>query len=143
MASIGGSHYFVSFIDNYSRRWVYTMKHKGKVLEFFMEWKKNMEKNTGRKIKVLHSNNERKYTTNHFLQLYHDEGIERRFTVRETPQQNGITEMMNRTLLEKVRCMLSNTGKSKSFWAEALAYAFHFFNRLPSSTIGGKTSLEV
>jgi len=56
--SIGDNHYFVSFIDDYSRwYWVYTMKHKGEVLELFVEWKKNMEKNTGRKIKVLHSNN--------------------------------------------------------------------------------------
>jgi len=38
MASIGGNHYFVIFIDDYSRRcWVYTIKHKGKVLELFME----------------------------------------------------------------------------------------------------------
>jgi len=53
-ASIGGAHYFVTFIDNYSRRcWVYTKKHKGEVLELFVEWKKNLKKSTGRKIKVL------------------------------------------------------------------------------------------
>ena len=50
---------------------------------------------------------------------------------------------MNKTLLEKVCCMLSNAGISKSFWAEALAYACHLVNRLPSSAIGGKTLLEV
>ena len=71
------------------------------------------------------------------------EGIERHFTVRETPQQNGIAERMNRTLLEKVRCMLSNTGLSENFWAEALAYACYLVNRLPSSAIGGKTPIEV
>jgi len=47
------------------------------------------------------------------------------------------------TLLEKVRCMLSNTGISKSFWVEALAYACHLVNRLPSFAIGGKTPPEV
>ena len=57
-ASIGGNHYFVTFNDDYSRRcWVYTMKHKGKVLELFVEWKKNLEKATGRKIEVLRSDN--------------------------------------------------------------------------------------
>jgi len=46
MTSIEGNHYFVSFIDDYSRRrWVYTMKRKGEVLELFVECK-NMEKNT-------------------------------------------------------------------------------------------------
>ena len=43
------------------------------------------------------------------------EGISRHFTVRDTPQQNGVAERMNRTLLEKVRCMLSNAGLGKQF----------------------------
>ena len=49
---------------------------------------------------------------------------------------------MNRTLLEKVRCMLSNVGLGKQFWAEAVTYACHLINRLPSTAIGGKTPLE-
>ena len=91
------------------------MKHKWKVLELFMEWKKNLEKNTGRKIKVLQSDNGCKYKSNPFLKLYRDEGIDRHFTVRETPQQNGVAERMNMTLLKKVCCMLSNAGLSKNF----------------------------
>jgi len=51
-----------------------------------VEWKKNTEKNTERKIKVLHLNNEGEYTNDHFLQLCHDEGIERHFIIRETPK---------------------------------------------------------
>ena len=78
------------------------MKHKGKVLELFMQWKRNMKKSTGRKIKVIYSDNGGEYTSDHFLQLCYHEGIERHFTIRETPQQNGITEKMNMTLVEKV-----------------------------------------
>ena len=64
--SIGGNHYFVSFIEDNSRGcWIYTMKHKGEVLELFVEWKKNMNKR--RKIKVLRSNNGGKYTSDPFL----------------------------------------------------------------------------
>jgi len=62
------------------------MKYKGKVLKLFVEWKKNMEKSTGRKIKVLRSDNRSEYKSDHFLNLCCDEGIERNFTVRETPQ---------------------------------------------------------
>ena len=65
----------------------------------------------------------------------------RHLTVRETPQLNGVAERMNMILLEKVRCMLSNVSISKSFWAEALAYACHLVNRLPLSAIGDKTPL--
>jgi len=60
-----------------------------------------MEKNTRRKIKVLCSDNEGEYTSDPFLQLCRDEGIERHFIVRETPQQNEIVERMDKTLLEK------------------------------------------
>ncbi|XP_070029847.1 uncharacterized mitochondrial protein AtMg00710-like [Nicotiana sylvestris] len=49
---------------------------------------------------------------------------------------------MNQTLLKKVLCMLSNTGLGREFLAEAITYAFHLINRLPSAVIGGKTPLE-
>lgn len=49
---------------------------------------------------------------------------------------------MNRTLLEKVRCMLSNAGLGKEFWAEAMTYVCHLVNRLPSTAIDGKTPFE-
>ena len=77
------------------------------------------------------------------MQLCRDEGIQRHFTVRETPQQNGVAERLNRTLLEKVRCLMSRNGLSIPFWAEALTYASYLVNRLPSSAIGGKTPMEV
>ena len=65
--SIGGNYYFMSFIYDYSKRyWVYTMKHKGNILELFVEWKSNMEINTRRKIKVLRSDNGREYISDFF-----------------------------------------------------------------------------
>ena len=68
------------------------MKHKGKVLELFVEWKEYMEKSTGRKIKVLRSDNRGEYKSDPFLKLCRDEGIKKHFTIRETPQQNGVAE---------------------------------------------------
>ena len=50
---------------------------------------------------------------------------------------------MNRTLLEKVRCMLSNAGLGKQLWAEDVMYASHLINRLPLAALNGKTPLEV
>jgi len=82
------------------------MKHKGEVLELFVEWKRNLERSTGRKIKVLRSDNGGEYRSDLFLKLCRDEDIERHFTVREIPQQNRVAEKMNRTLLEKVCCII-------------------------------------
>ena len=143
-ASLGGKHYYVSFVDDFSRRvWVYTMKHKNEVLDIFVKWKKMIETQTGRKIKRLRSDNGGEYKSDPFLKLCQDEGIVRHFTVRETPQQNGVAERMNRTLLEKVRCLLSNAGLGKEFWAEAVTYAGHLINRLPTAANEGKTPMEV
>ncbi|KAH9718140.1 hypothetical protein KPL71_022099 [Citrus sinensis] len=143
-ASIGGSHYFVTFVDDFSRRvWVYTMRAKDEVLEIFVKWKKLVETQTGRKIKVLRSDNEGEYTSDPFLQVCQNEGIKRYFTVRHTPQQNGVADRMNHTLLEKVRCMLSNAGLDKKFWVEAVSYTSHLVNRLSSAAIGGKTPMEI
>lgn len=144
VASLSGRHWFVSFVDDFSRRvWVYPMKHKSEVLDVFLKWKKMIETQTDRKIKRLRSDNGGEYKSDPFMQICHAEGIVRHFTVSDTPQQNGVAERMNRTLLEKVRCMLSNAGLDKAFWAEAVSYASHLINRLPTAANEGKTPIEV
>ena len=61
-----------------------------------------MELQTGRKIKVFCSDNGGEYKSDPFIQLCKNEGIVRHFTIKETPQQNGVAERLNRTLLEKI-----------------------------------------
>lgn len=102
-----------------------------------------IEKNTGKKLKVLRSDNGGEYTSDPFFEICKKEGITRHFSVRETPQQNGIVESLNQTLLEKVRCMMSQAKLHERFWAEALNYACHISNHLPSATLNGKTPMEL
>ena len=85
-----GNTIFFSFVDDYSRRnWVYTMSHKSQVLGIFVEWRRRMELQTNRKLKILRSDNGGEYNNDSFLQLCRDENIKQHFTVRETSQQNG------------------------------------------------------
>ena len=84
------------------------MRHKDEVLDVFMKWKKLIETQTSRKIKRLRSDNGGEYKSDPFLKVCQDEGIVRHFTVKGTPQQNGVAEKMNRTLLEKVRYVVSS-----------------------------------
>ena len=75
----------------------------------FVEWKKNMEKSTGRKIKVLRSDNGREYKSDPFLKICRDEGIVKHFTVRKTPQQNGIEDehdFARECLLYVIQCRI-------------------------------------
>ena len=136
---LGGKHYYVTFVDDYSRRvWVYTMRYKDEVLDVFLKWKKLIETQIGYKIKWLKSDNGGEYKSNLFLKVCQDEGIAHQFIVKGTPQQNGVVERMNRTFLEKVRCMLSQAKLGREFWAEAITYASHIINRLPELQIRGK-----
>ncbi|GJS69264.1 retrotransposon protein, putative, ty1-copia subclass [Tanacetum coccineum] len=72
-----------------------------------------------------------------------ESGIARHLTVAGTPQQNGLAERMNRTLLNKVRCLLIQSGLPDSFWAEATVTAAYLINRSPSTALEKKTPMDL
>lgn len=100
-----------------------------------MRW----EKEHGIKIKILHSDGGREYKSHNFDSYLATKGIQRRFTVHDTPEHNGVAERLNRTLLEKVRAMLHAAGPPKNLWGEALKHAVWLKNRTSSKAIGGRT----
>ncbi|KAH9722802.1 hypothetical protein KPL70_006847 [Citrus sinensis] len=141
--SHGGARYFITFIDDYSRKvWIYVLRQKSEALEKFKEWLTLVENHTGKKIKRLRTDNGLEYCSNEFDEFCKSKGIARHKTVRHTPQQNGLVERMNRTLLEKVRCMLLNANLSKHFWAEVVTRAAYLVNRSPSSALNFRTPQE-
>ncbi|CAM8964429.1 unnamed protein product [Rhodiola kirilowii] len=136
--------YFVSFIDDYSRMtWVFMMRHKSEAFNKFKQWKTLVENQIGKKIKRLRTDNGLEFCSSEFNEFCKNEGIARHHIVRDTSQQNGMAECMNQTLLERARCMLSNVGLPKRFWAEAVSTACYLINHGPHTGIGGKTPYEV
>ncbi|KAE8680841.1 pentatricopeptide repeat-containing protein [Hibiscus syriacus] len=121
----------------------YVHSDKSEVFEKFKLWKAEVENQTGRKIKCLRSDNGTKYTDSQFLQFCKEHGIQRHFTVRKTPQQNGVAERMNRSLNERARCLRLNAGLPKHFWAEAVNMACYLINRSPRASLAGKVAEEV
>ena len=119
------------------------MKHKSQAFEKFKNWKVLIENQTGRKIKRLRTDNGLEFCSREFDDFCRDEGIARHYTVRYTPQQNGVAERMNMTLLERARCLLLNAGLDRSYWAEALNTACYLINRSPATAIDCKTRIEV
>ncbi|GJR59823.1 retrotransposon protein, putative, ty1-copia subclass [Tanacetum coccineum] len=118
--SMSGCRYFLSIVDDYSRRvWVHFLRHKNEAFSKFKEWKQLVENQTGRKLKKLRTDNGLEFCNQEFNNLYKESEIARHLTVAGTPQQNGLAERMNKTLLNKVRCLLIQSGLSDSFWAEA------------------------
>ena len=70
------------------------------------------------------------------------DGIKHELTVSQTPEQNGVAERMNRTLVESVRSMLVGANLPQRFWAEALATAVYLRNRSPTKSLDGLTPHE-
>ena len=141
--SMGGSHYFVTFIDDFSRfSHVYIIKHRSKVLEKFKEFVELTENLIGYGVKALRSDNEGEYESNDFIRYCKKKGIKRDDTIPYTPQQNGVAECMNRTIMETVRSMLFHANLPLSFWAEAMSTAVYLRNRSPTSIFKDITPFE-
>ncbi|KAK3026910.1 hypothetical protein RJ639_041094 [Escallonia herrerae] len=141
--SNGGARYFVTFIDDFSRKvWVYFTKHKSKVFNVFKPWKARVEKQTSKKLKYFRLDNGMEYKDEEFLQFCKDEGIIRHFSVKRTPEQNGVAKRMNITLLEQAKCMRLNADFPKSFCAEAVKTACYLINYSPSSAINHQVPEE-
>ncbi|CAA7028677.1 unnamed protein product [Microthlaspi erraticum] len=89
--SLGGCRYFVLFIDDYSKKvWVYFLRQKSDVFDKFKIWKAEVENQTGRKVKYMRLGNGIEYTDGKFVKFCEEHGIQRHYTLRKTPQQNGL-----------------------------------------------------
>ena len=134
--TIGGSRYFVTFIDNFSRYTVaYMMKRKDEALDKFKEYVAMAETKFNRKVVTVRTDNGGEYCSNDFDEFLRKRGTQEERTIPYTSQQNGLAERMNRTLMDKVRSMLYHSNLPLRFWGEALSTAVYLTNRSPTSTL--------
>lgn len=142
--SLGGMKYFLTFVDDYTRKVnVYFLKDKLSVLDVFKDYKSKVENELERNIKIVRSDNGKEYCNQTFESFLSKNGIEHQTSAPYSPQQNGLAERMNRTLVERAKCMLFDAGLPKQYWAEATATAAYIINRSPTKAIDNKTPLEM
>lgn len=135
--------YFMLFIDDFSRKtWVYFLKEKSQAFETFKTFKTMVEKEKGLKIKSMRSDRGGEFLSKEFNKFCEDNGIRRFLTAPYSPQQNGVVERKNRTILNMVRSMLKSKKMPKEFWAEAVDCAVYLLNRCPSKSLDNKTPQE-
>ena len=114
--SLNESKYFILFIDDFSRMcWVYFLKQKSEVADVFRRFKSLVENQTDCRIKVLRSDNGTEYTLEKFGSFCEEVGIQHQLTIPYTPQQNGVSERKNRTVMEMARCLLIEKILPKNF----------------------------
>ena len=141
--SLGGAQYFLTFTDDKSRySWVYILHSKDQVFDRFLEWKALVEKSSKKKIKTLRTDNGGEYISTKFETYLKSEGIRHELTEPKTPEQNGVAERLNRTLVEMSRSMLIDANVQKKFWAEAVSTAVYLKNRSPSKPLQDMTPYE-
>lgn len=121
---------------------VYFLKEKSQANEIFAEFKTLVENQTGKRIKILRTNNGKEYVNQKFEQYMKKSGIRHQFTITYTPQQNGVAERENRTIIERAKSMLFGVELPKTYWAEAVATAVYIANRSPNSSIENKMPEE-
>ena len=137
--------YFITFIDDYSRYgYTYLLHDKAEsvnVLKLFID---EVERQLEKKVKVVRSDRggefygrftESGQCPGPFAKLLESKGICAQYTMPGTPQQNGVAERRNRTLMEMVRSMLSNCKLPMSLWIYALKTATYILNRVPSKAV--------
>ena len=129
--SFGGSRYFITFTDDYSRCCkTYFLKEKSEALEKFKEFNTAIERESEQSIKALRADRGGEYLSEEFGSYLKKHGIRAEFTAAHSPQQNGVSERMNRTLMEAARSMLTHAGLSNAYWAGAVATAAYLRNRM-------------
>ena len=134
--------YFISFIDDFLRKtWVYFLKEKSEALEVFKKFKVMVEKATDRHVKAIWSDRGGEYTSMAFVKYCEEQGIRRFLTAPYSPQQKGVAERKNQTILDMIWSMLKSKNMSKEFWAEAVQCVVYVQNRCPHSKLEDKTPL--
>ena len=118
------------------------MRHKSESFEMFKQYQNEVQNHSGKRIKFLRSDRGGEYLSLEFTDHLKNCGIIPQLTPPGTPQWNGVSERKNRTLLDMVRSMISQTDILLSFWGYALETAASILNRVPSKSFE-KTPYEI
>ncbi|GAA0162781.1 hypothetical protein LIER_18799 [Lithospermum erythrorhizon] len=132
------SSYFTQmFVD-----WAYAIRSKDQVYETFKLFHAMVEMESGKLMKCIRTDNGGEYT-GIFNQYCKSKGIRHTKSVPKIPQHNGVSERMNRTIVEKIQCMLSHAKLPRSFWGEAMCAAIQVINLSPTTVLEGGVPEEI
>jgi hypothetical protein len=142
--SVGGSKYYLVIVDDYSCfTWVFFLQDKSQTQETLKGFLRRAQNEFGLRIKKIRSDNGTEFKNSQIEGFLEDEVIKHEFSSPYTPQQNGVVERKNRTLLDMARTKLDEYKTSDRFWAEVINAACYAINRLYLHRILKKTSYEL
>lgn len=134
--SIDGAKYYMLLTDQATlRTWCYTYKHKDDTFQIFKDWKIMVENESGCKVKLVRLDNGTEFINLQFKELFKATGIILEPTVAYTPEQNGLSEVQNRIVMNGVRAMLYDSKLSRYLWSELLHTEVYQKNRSPTTRL--------
>ena len=141
--TFGGCSYFLLVVDDYSRyMWVEMLKTKDQALTHLKKIKERAEVDRGVRLKAVRTDRGGEFNSTIFTVFCNQAGIKHYTTTPYSPQQNGVVERRNQTVVEMARCMLKSMKVPPEFWGEAVATAVYVLNRSPTKSLKNKTPFE-
>lgn len=126
-----GKRYVLTLIDDYTKYTkVFLLRHKSEAVNRIKEYVKEMETQFGTTMKIIRSDRGGEYTGKELKEFYAKKGIKAQTSAPHTPEQNGLAERKNRSLVEMTRCLLRDAKLPKKYWGEALNTAAMILNRV-------------
>ncbi|GJT38902.1 zinc finger, CCHC-type containing protein [Tanacetum coccineum] len=138
-----GKKYIFLLVDDYSRyMWVYFLSTKDQAFDTFKEYKKTIENELRTTLKMLRTDRGGEFTSNEFTQYCKENGIARQLTAPYSPQQNGVVERRNMTIMSTTRCMMKATNMPQNFGLKLFIHAITVLNSVPTKALEDITPYE-
>eukprot|EP00253_Pinus_taeda_P031395 PITA_31395 len=135
--------YYVIFVDDFSHKcWIFFMQKKSETYSNFCEFKALVEKESGKKVKALRSDNGGEYILDKFKDFCKAKRIQRELIAPHNPQHNGVAERKNKTIMGVAWAMLHDQGLPLHLWVEACNTIVYVQNRCPHKILGMSTLEE-
>ncbi|GJZ06280.1 putative ribonuclease H-like domain-containing protein [Tanacetum coccineum] len=136
--SINHKTYCLVITDDFSRfSWVFFLRTKDETSGILKDFIRQIENQLNQKVKTIRCDNGTEFKNRDIIEFCGSKGIKREYSNARTPQQNGVAERKNRTLIEAARTMLADSFLPNTFWAEAVSTACYVINRFEGKSDEG------
>jgi len=142
--SITGKRFILTIIDEYSRKsWIFLLASKSEATDIIINFFNYLINQFVNKIKSLKSDNPKEYSNKKLLDYCKQKGIKKIFSPVYNPENNGLAERFNQTIISCAKTLLFWSQLSENFWDFAVNYANYLYNLIPHSSINNKIPNEV
>lgn len=139
-----GNRYYVSFLDDYTHlTMTFLMKKKSEVFEKFKTFHARVQSHFKERLEYFRCDGGGEYKSKEFQSYMREHGITIEYTAAYNPELNGVSERLNRTLMDKVRSMMTDSSLPSNMWGEAVMAATYLLNRSPTVALKNKTPFEM